>query len=158
MLKYFFIRLLRGCVSVVIAISVIIILLFFVLDKSLIFAEDEQYQKLTNNQKTVYMYTMWEKYGYLTRVTYNDYLHDYPFGYEDEDNYYVYGSGETVFPFVDVSDGMYKCAAPEIVACSPDMSIAELALRIAPVFIADTFDEQALAALENSGIDIYVHS
>ena len=34
------------------------------------------------------------------------YLHDYPFGYEDEDNYYVYGSGETVFPFVDVSDGM----------------------------------------------------
>jgi hypothetical protein len=43
MLKYFFIRLLRGCVSVVIAISVIIILLFFVLDKSLIFAEDEQY-------------------------------------------------------------------------------------------------------------------
>ena len=37
------------------------------------------------------------------------------------------------------------------------MSIAELALRIAPVFIADTLDEQALAALENSGIDIYVH-
>lgn len=74
MLKYFFIRLLRGCVSVVIAISVIIILLFFVLDKTLIFAEDEQYQKLTNNQKTIYMYTMWKKYGYLTRVTYNDYL------------------------------------------------------------------------------------
>ena len=85
------------------------------------------------------------------------YLHDYPFGYEDEDNYYVYGNGETVFPFVDVSDGMYKCAVPEIVACSSDMSLAELALSIAPVFIADTLDAQALDALESGGIDIYVH-
>ncbi len=85
------------------------------------------------------------------------YLHDYPFGYEDEDNYYVYGSGETVFPFVDVTDGMYKCAVPEIVACSSDMSLAELALSIAPVFIADTLDAQALDTLESGGIDVYVH-
>ena len=73
-MKYFFKRLLRGLFSVVVAMCIIIILLFFVLDKTLIFAEDEQYVKLSNNQKITYMYTMWEKYGYLTRVTYNDYL------------------------------------------------------------------------------------
>lgn len=73
-MKYFLKRLARGVFSVVVAICVIIILLFFVLDKTLIFAEDEQYVKLSNNQKITYMYTMWEKYGYLTRVTYNDYL------------------------------------------------------------------------------------
>ncbi len=73
-MKYFLKRLLRGIVSVFIAICVIIILLFFVLDKNLIFGADEQYVKLAHNQKITYKYTMWEKYGYLTRVTYNDYL------------------------------------------------------------------------------------
>ena len=71
---YFFIRLVRGIVSVFVAMCIIIILLFFVLDKNLIFSEDEQYVKLSNNQKITYMYTMWEKYGYLKRVTYPEYL------------------------------------------------------------------------------------
>ena len=47
------------------------------------------------------------------------YLHDYPFGYEDEDNYYVYGSGETVFPFVDVSDGM--TASLPVIECAKEL-------------------------------------
>lgn len=76
MLKYCLKRLLRGCIAVVIAVSVIMILLFIVLNKSLIFAEDDQFAKLSNNQKINYMYTMWEKYGYLDYVTYNDYLND----------------------------------------------------------------------------------
>ena len=73
-MKYFLIRLVRGMVSVFVAMCIIIILLFFVLDKNLIFSEDEQYVKLSNNQKITYMYTMWEKYGYLKRVTYPEYL------------------------------------------------------------------------------------
>ena len=63
MLKYFFKRLLRGCISVVVAISVTMVILFVWMDKTQIFAEDEQYNKLTNNQKISYAYTMWEKYG-----------------------------------------------------------------------------------------------
>ena len=55
-MKYFFKRLLRGLFSVVVAMCIIIILLFFVLDKTLIFAEDEQYVKLSNNQKITYIY------------------------------------------------------------------------------------------------------
>lgn len=76
MLKYFFRRLLRGCVSVVIAISIIMIILFIWMDRTQIFAEDEQYQKLSNNQKITYAYTMWEKYGYLDLVNYGDYLNE----------------------------------------------------------------------------------
>jgi len=72
--KYFLKRLLRGCFSVVIAVSIIMIMLFVWMDKTQIFAEDEQYAKLSNNQKITYMYTMWEKYGYLDLVSYNDYL------------------------------------------------------------------------------------
>lgn len=76
MLKYFLKRLLRGCFSVVVASSVIMILLFFVLNKTLIFAEDEQCTKLSHNQKINYMYTMWEQYGYLDYVPYNSYLNE----------------------------------------------------------------------------------
>ena len=76
MVNYFFRRLLRGCVSVAVAVSIIMLLLFVLLDKTLIFAEDEQYQKLANNQRTNYMYTVWEKYGYLDLVSYNDYLNE----------------------------------------------------------------------------------
>ena len=76
MLGYFLKRMLRGAVSVVVAVAIIMLLLFFVLDKTLIFSEDDQYTKLQNNQKTTYMYTMWEKYGYLDYVTYQDYLNE----------------------------------------------------------------------------------
>lgn len=76
MLRYFFRRLLRGCLSVVVAISVIMVIVFIWMDKTQIFAEDEQYHKLTNNQKITYAYTMWEKYGYLDMVSYSDYLND----------------------------------------------------------------------------------
>lgn len=76
MLKYFFKRLFRGCFSVVVAVSLIMVMLFVWMDKTQIFAEDEQYSKLSNNQKITYMYTMWEKYGYLDYVSYNDYLNE----------------------------------------------------------------------------------
>ena len=76
MLKYFFKRVGRGCVSVVIAVSIIMVLLFYAMDNTLIFSEDEQYAKLANNQKISYMYTTWEKYGYLDLISYNDYLNE----------------------------------------------------------------------------------
>ena len=76
MLRYFFKRLIRGCVSVVVAISLIMVIVFIWMDKTQIFAEDEQYHKLTNNQKTTYAYTMWEQYGYLDLVNYGDFLNE----------------------------------------------------------------------------------
>lgn len=76
MVIYFFKRFFRGCISVVIAVGLIMLMVFSWLDDTLIFAEDEQYIKLTNNQKTLYMYQMWEEYGYLDYVSYNDYINE----------------------------------------------------------------------------------
>lgn len=36
-------------------------MVFSWLDDTLIFAEDEQYVKLSNNQRTLYMYQKWEE-------------------------------------------------------------------------------------------------
>lgn len=45
MVKYFFRRFFRGCISVIIAIALIMMMVFSWLDDTLIFAEDEQYVK-----------------------------------------------------------------------------------------------------------------
>ena len=74
MVKYFFKRFFRGCISVIIAIALIMIMVFSWLDDTLIFAEDEQYVKLSNNQRTIYMYQKWEEYDYLDYVPYTDWL------------------------------------------------------------------------------------
>lgn len=74
MVKYFFRRFFRDCISVVIAIALIMMMVFSWLDDTLIFAEDEQYVKLSNNQRTLYMYQKWEEYDYLDYVPYTDWL------------------------------------------------------------------------------------
>ena len=71
---YFFKRFFRGCISVIIAIALIMMMVFSWLDATLIFAEDEQYVKLSNNQRTLYMYQKWEEYDYLDYVPYTDWL------------------------------------------------------------------------------------
>lgn len=76
MVQFFFKRLIRGCVSVVIATGIIMFMIYSLLDSTLIFAEDPQYIKLSNNQKTLYMYQTWENYGYLDYISYNDYLNE----------------------------------------------------------------------------------
>ena len=76
MVKYFFKRFFRGCISVIIAIALIMMMVFSWLDDTLIFAEDEQYVKLSNNQKTLYSYQKWEEYDYLDYVPYTDWLNE----------------------------------------------------------------------------------
>ena len=74
MVKYFFKRFFRGCISLVIAIALVMLMVFSWLDNTLIFAEDEQYVKHSNNQRTIYMYQKWEEYDYLDYVPYTDWL------------------------------------------------------------------------------------
>lgn len=74
MVKFFFKRFFRGCISLVIAIALVMLMVFSWLDNTLIFAEDEQYVKLSNNQRTIYMYQKWEEYDYLDYVPYTDWL------------------------------------------------------------------------------------
>ena len=50
------------------------LLIYSLMDRQLIFAADPVYQNLGNNQKKQYMYRMWENYGYIDYVTYEEYI------------------------------------------------------------------------------------
>lgn len=74
MAKYLLRRLLYGLLSVVAVVILIMIMIYSLLDRNLIFASDPTYTKQQNNQKATYKYQKWEDYGYLDYVTYSDYL------------------------------------------------------------------------------------
>ncbi|MCD8022982.1 MAG: ABC transporter permease [Lachnospiraceae bacterium] len=76
MAKYVARRLIHGFCSVVVVIAIIMLLVYGLLDKSLIFGSDDNFTQLSNNQRQVYKYRMWEQYGYLDYVTYADYLNE----------------------------------------------------------------------------------
>ena len=76
MVKYLFKRLLQGLVSVVIVVVCVMVMIYSLMDRTLIFAKDTNYSHQSNNQKVAYRYEKWETYGYLDYVTYADYLND----------------------------------------------------------------------------------
>lgn len=83
------------------------------------------------------------------------YLRDHPLGDGDGGNYYVREDGAIRFPYIDTADGLCKSAIPDLAASSAELSCAEIALKIAPIYIADTPDETALRALTQEGISVY---
>ena len=74
MTRYLLGRILRGLISVVIVVTVVMLLIYTCLDRNLIFATDGVYQKQKSNNKEIYKMQTWEKYGYLDYVPYTDYL------------------------------------------------------------------------------------
>ena len=74
MAKYLFKRLLHGLVSIVIVVAIVMVMIYSLLDRNLIFAQDSTYSHMANNAKVTYRYQRWEEYGYLDYVTYSDYL------------------------------------------------------------------------------------
>lgn len=74
MAKYLLKRLLHGLLSVIVVVMLIMIMIYSLLDRNLVFAQDPTYTKQQNNQKTAYKYQKWEEYGYLDYVPYADYM------------------------------------------------------------------------------------
>ena len=74
MTKYVLKRLLHGLFSIVVVILIVMVLVYGLMDRRLVFAKDGAYTKQLNNNKTVYMYQKWEEFGYLDYFTYADYL------------------------------------------------------------------------------------
>ena len=74
MKKYLFSRVVRGIISIIVIVFIIMRLVYSLSDKDLIFMGDPVFNKALNNKKTVYKYEQWEKYGYLDYMTYADYL------------------------------------------------------------------------------------
>ena len=76
MTRYLLGRILRGLISVVIVVAVVMLLIYTCLDRNLVFATDGIYQKQKSNNKEIYKMQTWEKYGYLDYVPYTDYLQE----------------------------------------------------------------------------------
>lgn len=72
--KYLLKRLIHGIFSIIIVVGIVMVLIFSLLDRKGIFVNDPQYTKKSGNQKIVYEYQQWEKYGYVEFDTYNDYI------------------------------------------------------------------------------------
>ena len=74
MTKYLLSRLGRGIISVVLVVLIVMLLIYSLMDKDQIFASDPLFSKQKSNNKVVYKYQQWEKYGYLDYVPYSDWL------------------------------------------------------------------------------------
>lgn len=74
MAKYLFNRVLHGLFSIVIVVAIVMILIYSLMNRDLVFANDPTYSHQNNNAKIVYKYQKWEEYGYLDYVTYADWL------------------------------------------------------------------------------------
>lgn len=72
--KYLLKRLLKGALSIVAVVFVVLILVFTLMNRELIFDGDSNLIKLSANAKTEYKMRKYEKYGYIDYVTFNDYL------------------------------------------------------------------------------------
>ena len=83
------------------------------------------------------------------------YLHDYPMENSDGGGYYLYGNGELRSSFLDPEDGLDRSSIPELCGYSFDSGCAGLALKLAPLFIANTLDMDELEMLEIAGITVY---
>ena len=72
MAKYLF----HGLLCVIVVVMLIMIMIYSLLDRNLIFASDSVYNHQQNNQKVAYRYQKWEEYGYLDYVPYADFMND----------------------------------------------------------------------------------
>ena len=74
MAKYILKRVLHGIFSVVVVVGIVMILIYSLLNRNQIFANDPNFIKVSANRKTVYKYEKWELFGYLDYVNYTDWL------------------------------------------------------------------------------------
>lgn len=74
MAKYLFKRILYGLFSAVAVVAIVMVMIYSIMDRNLIFANDGAYVKISNNSKVTYRYQKWEEYGYLDYVSYADWL------------------------------------------------------------------------------------
>ncbi|MCQ2421449.1 MAG: ABC transporter permease [Lachnospiraceae bacterium] len=74
MKKYLAKRIIGGLLSIIAVTAIVMILIYSLMDRQLIFQSDALYLKKVSNEKTTYMYTKWREYGYVDMVKYSDFL------------------------------------------------------------------------------------
>ena len=70
--KYLIRRILHGLVSIIAVVTLVMVLVYALGNRDLIFASDPLLSKQQNNTKITYKYKRWAEYGYLDYVSYSD--------------------------------------------------------------------------------------
>ena len=79
-------------------------------------------------------------------------LRAYPVDSEDLSRYYQWENGDIRSPFVDLSDGLCRTSLPQLMCCSGTEGCAEIALRMAPLYVGSDFSPAGVGELAGSGI------
>ena len=74
MRKYMLKRILFSIFSLLVVVMVVMLLVYSLIDRSVIFQTDDTWNKKSNNDRVIYEYTQYQKYGYLTWVDYTTFL------------------------------------------------------------------------------------
>lgn len=74
MAKYLLVRIVKGILSAVCVVVVIMVLVYSLLDRNNIFAGDANYAKMQSNARTTYEQSRFQAFGYVDYLTYSDYI------------------------------------------------------------------------------------
>lgn len=96
----------------------------------------------------IYLPAVWEYDTVMSIV----FLRNYPMSSRDSGDYYLYSDRTITHGFIDLADGLCRTSTDNLVSYSESASCAQIALSIAPVFIGETVDTDAIAAMTGSGI------
>ena len=80
------------------------------------------------------------------------FLRNYPLSDADQWHYYGFADGRILTIFLDAGDGVSKSALHNLVSYSENMGCAEVLLKMLPVFVSDSFEENGLAYLARDGV------
>lgn len=80
-------------------------------------------------------------------------LRNYALTEADRWHYFSFADGSIATIFIDPTDGMSKSSIGNMVSYSYSDSCADVLLQVAPVFIADRFDVNAVSALAAKGVN-----
>ncbi len=72
--KYIAIRLVKGIVSAICVVVLVMVLVYTLMDRSVILSSDPNYSKMSSNARVTYEYSRYQAYGYVDYTTYSDYI------------------------------------------------------------------------------------
>ena len=98
--------------------------------------------------KNVYPAAVAEYRGHISMV----FLRDYPLGKQDMAVYYAYPDGRYATRYAHPGTGIYRSALHNLVSYAYDKGCAEVAIRMAEVFIAEELDEGKLDAMSRAQV------
>ncbi len=106
-------------------------------------------QNLFNRQDNdIFMPAAMDYTGPMSMV----FLRNFPLSSADKWHYYAYQHGSITTAMVDPADGLSKSAVNNLLVYSKDQGCAQLLMKAAPVFVAESFDEQVLQDLTGQKI------